>query len=99
MNRTRAARDRGEQVVNVRTSSKFLAGSLALALVGCVPPEKLAASAQHYTVPPGYDADVSLHPYTSGVGVCPEGAQASTGCFRPGRLMMPSHYELPPFNR
>ncbi len=41
---------------------------------------------EHYQVPPGYDADVALHPYTSGIGPWPG----------PGATMIvvrtPSHY-------
>jgi len=53
----------------------------------------------HYQVPAGYDSDVTLHPYTSGIGPCPEGPQPDTGCWRPTRRIQPSHYERPPFNR
>ncbi|HWB49751.1 MAG TPA: hypothetical protein VG651_11620 [Stellaceae bacterium] len=53
----------------------------------------------HYQVPAGYDSDTALHPYTSGIGPCPEGAEPETGCWRPTRRIMPSHYERPPFNQ
>lgn len=54
----------------------------------------------HYQVPAGYDSDVTLHPYTSGLGPCTEGAQPSQGCRHPtGRPIPPSHYEQPPFTR
>jgi hypothetical protein len=53
----------------------------------------------HYQVPVGYDADVTPHPYTSGIGPCPEGPQPDTGCWRPTRRIQPSHYERPPFNQ
>jgi len=55
-------------------------------------------SAPHYQVPAGYDADVALHPYTSGIGPCTEGASPSQGCHHPtGQPIPPSHYERPPF--
>ena len=53
----------------------------------------------HYQVPVGYDSNAALHPYTSGVGPCPEGAVPDTGCWRPTRRIQPSHYERPPFTR
>lgn len=54
----------------------------------------------HYRVPAGYDADVALHPYTSGLGPCTEGATPSQGCHHDtGHPIPPSHYERPPFNR
>ena len=53
---------------------------------GYVPPT-------HFQVPPGYDADVSLHPYTSGIGPCTEGASPSQGCHNyTGTPIPPSHY-------
>jgi hypothetical protein len=82
--------------------SKILCCGLALALGGCFPADKFSEgkiSAQHYKVPTGYDADVSLHPYTSGIGPCAEGASPSTGCKRPSILIAPSNYDRPPFNR
>jgi hypothetical protein len=54
--------------------------------------------ASHYTVPPGYDAMVAMHPYTSGFGVCTEGASPAQGCHHPtGTPIPPSHYERMPF--
>jgi hypothetical protein len=54
----------------------------------------------HWTVPAGYDSDVTMHPYTSGIGPCVEGAMPSQGCHHPtGNPISPSHYERPPFNR
>jgi hypothetical protein len=53
--------------------------------------------AEHFRVWAGYDADVALHPYTSNVGPCAEGALGS-GCDRPtGKVIQPSHYERRPF--
>jgi len=47
----------------------------------------------HFQVPPGYDADVSMHPYTSGLGPCTEGASPSQGCHHDtGHPIQPSHY-------
>jgi len=47
----------------------------------------------HFQVPPGYDADVSMHPYTSGIGPCTEGAMPSQGCHHDtGKPIPPSHY-------
>jgi hypothetical protein len=49
--------------------------------------------AEHYKVPPGYDANVALHPYTSNFGPCPNGG---TGlCSRAAS----SYYEIWPFNQ
>src|SRR5215472_4752256 len=46
----------------------------------------------HYRVPAGYDADAALHPYTSGLGPCTEGAQPSQGCrHSTGTPIQPSH--------
>ena len=57
-------------------------------------------SAPHYRVPAGYDADVALHPYTSGLGPCPQGATPSQGCHHPtGHPIPPSHYDRPPFDQ
>lgn len=54
----------------------------------------------HFTVPAGYDADAALHPYTSGLGPCPEGASPAQGCRHPtGNPIPPSRYERAPFNR
>ncbi len=48
----------------------------------------------HYQVPPGYDSMVAMHPYTSGTGVCTEGAAPAQGCHHPtGTPIPPSHYE------
>ncbi|MGA8398649.1 MAG: hypothetical protein WB697_02085 [Stellaceae bacterium] len=59
-----------------------------------------AVTAPHYRVPAGYDADVALHPYTSGLGPCTEGAVPSQGCHHPtGHPIPPSHYNRPPFTR
>jgi hypothetical protein len=33
----------------------------------------------HFQEPPGYDSNVTLHPYTSGLGPCPQG-QGKTVC-------------------
>ncbi len=47
----------------------------------------------------GYDADVALHPYTSGVGPCPEGTLGA-GCDPlHGQVIRPSSYERAPFIR
>jgi hypothetical protein len=35
---------------------------------------------EHYQVPPGYDANLNMHPYTSGIGPFPAGSKP------------PSHY-------
>jgi hypothetical protein len=48
---------------------------------------------EHFKVPVGYDADVTMHPYTSYYGPCPEGGKDP--CSRPAQ----SHYERPPFNQ
>jgi hypothetical protein len=54
----------------------------------------------HYKVPVGYDSDVAMHPYTSGLGPCTEGATPSQGCrHSTGTPIPPSHYEQAPFNR
>jgi hypothetical protein len=54
----------------------------------------------HWTVPAGYDSDVAMHPYTSGIGPCTEGAAPSQGCHHStGNPISPSRYERPPFNR
>jgi hypothetical protein len=56
--------------------------------------------AGHYKVPVGYDSNVSMHPYTSLIGPCPEGATPSQGCRHPtGTPITPSHYERAPFNQ
>ncbi len=47
----------------------------------------------------GYDADVSLHPYPSGIGPCTEGVNGA-GCDPlHGQIIRPSHYERAPFVR
>lgn len=54
----------------------------------------------HYRVPAGYDADVALHPYTSGLGPCTEGASPDQGCRHSAKQpIAPSHYERWPFMR
>ena|SRR5665213_3554477 len=54
----------------------------------------------HYQVPPGYDSMAAMHPYTSGLGVCTEGATPAQGCHHPtGTPIPPSHYERAPFNQ
>jgi hypothetical protein len=54
----------------------------------------------HFKVPVGFDADVGLHPYTSGLGPCTEAAQPSQGCRHDtGHPILPSHYERAPFNQ
>jgi hypothetical protein len=56
--------------------------------------------APHFKVPVGYDADVTMHPYTSLLGPCTEGNQPAQGCRHPtGTPITPSHYERPPFNQ
>ena len=62
------------------------------------PDVAIHAKNYHYVVPPGYDADVALHPYTSGLGPCTEGAVPSTGCRHPKVLIQPSNYDQPPFD-
>jgi hypothetical protein len=57
-------------------------------------------TAPHYRVPAGYDADVALHPYTSGLGPCTQNAAPDQGCHHPeSQPIPPSHYERPPFTR
>jgi hypothetical protein len=52
----------------------------------------------HYQVPPGYDRMVAMHPYTSGVAVCTEGAAPAQGCHHDtGHPIPPSRYERMPF--
>jgi hypothetical protein len=54
----------------------------------------------HYAVPAGYDSNVALHPYTSGLGPCTEGAVPSQGCHQAtSHPIPPSHYDRPPFTR
>ncbi|HTW50869.1 MAG TPA: hypothetical protein VME45_03135 [Stellaceae bacterium] len=55
-------------------------------------------TAPHYRVPAGYDSDVALHPYTSGLGPCTQAATPDQGCHHPtGHPIPPSHYDRPPF--
>jgi hypothetical protein len=46
----------------------------------------------HFRVWAGYDADLALHPYTSNLGPCAQGAGGSCAIVIP-----PSRYERPPF--
>ena len=56
--------------------------------------------ARHFKVPAGYDDATWLHPYTSGLGPCTEGAAPAQGCRHPtGTPIAPSHYQRPPFNQ
>jgi hypothetical protein len=56
--------------------------------------------APHYRVPAGYDGDVALHPYTSGLGPCTQAAVPDQGCrHATGHPIPPSHYDRPPFTR
>ena len=48
-----------------------------------------AVRADHYEVPPDYDNDATLHPYTSGLGPCPHGGPGKQVC---GELVPPSRY-------
>jgi len=45
--------------------------------------------AEHYEAPPGFDNDVALHPYTSGLGPCPHGGPEKVVC---SDLIPASHY-------
>jgi hypothetical protein len=55
------------------------------------------AGDRQFRVWPGYDSDVALHPYTSNMGPCPEGANGG-GCGPThGEIISPSHYERAPF--
>jgi hypothetical protein len=56
-------------------------------------------AAPHFRVWAGYDLAVALHPYTSGIGPCPEGSNgAGSGCSPGhGEVIRPSHYERGPF--
>jgi hypothetical protein len=73
------------------------AAAVTLPGVTVVAPRK---GAEHYAVPVGYDSNVWLHPYTSGLGPCLEGATPSQGCHHPtGNPIPPSHYERAPFNQ
>jgi hypothetical protein len=54
----------------------------------------------HYKVPVGYDANVAMHPYTSGMGPCTDNAQPAQGCRHPQSTPIPSSgYERAPFNQ
>lgn len=65
-----------------------------------VVPGRAVPSSPHYRVPAGYDANVAMHPYTSGLGPCTEGAVPSQGCHNAtSHPIPPSHYERPPFIR
>jgi hypothetical protein len=44
---------------------------------------------EHYQVPPDFDSDVALHPYTSVLGPCPEGGPGKVVC---SDMIPPSHY-------
>ena len=57
-------------------------------------------TAPHYRVPAGYDADIALHPYTSGLGPCTPNAVPDQGCRHPeSHPIPPSRYDRPPFTR
>jgi hypothetical protein len=43
---------------------------------------------ERYEVPPDFDSDVALHPYTSLTGPCPEGVLGA----RCANTILPSHY-------
>jgi len=49
-----------------------------------------AVRADHYEVPPHYDNDAALHPYTSGLGPCPQGGPGKLACS--SEVIPPSHY-------
>jgi hypothetical protein len=54
----------------------------------------------HYKVPVGYDSMMEMHPYTSSLGPCTEGASPAQGCRHDtGKPISTSHYERPPFNQ
>jgi hypothetical protein len=66
------------------------------------PPQVVPSSHNppHYQVPAGYDADVAMHPYSSGLGPCPDNAQPAQGCHHPESTPIPpSRYDRPPFTR
>jgi len=64
---------------------------------GARPGSAHTVRATHFHVYAGYDANKSLHPYTSNMGPCPEGTTGA-GCDRPfGKVIQPSHYERSPF--
>ena len=47
------------------------------------------ARTEHYQVPPDFDSDVTLHPYTSPLGPCPQGGPGKVAC---SEMIPPSHY-------
>jgi hypothetical protein len=47
-----------------------------------------APRADHYEVPLDFDGDVASHPYTSGLGPCPDGGMGA----RCPNTIPPSHY-------
>lgn len=49
-----------------------------------------AVRADHYEVPPDYDNNTGLHPYTSGLGPCPHGGPGKVNCN--SEMVPPSHY-------
>jgi len=49
-----------------------------------------AVRAEHYEVPPDYESNVALHPYTSGLGPCPQGGPGKLACS--SEVIPPSHY-------
>jgi hypothetical protein len=54
---------------------------------------------RHFKVPAGYDANVAMHPYTSGMGPCTEHHDLGCGPSSRGWVIKPSQYERPPFNQ
>jgi hypothetical protein len=54
---------------------------------------------QHFKVPAGYDANVSMHPCTSGLGPCTEHHDLGCGPSSRGWVIKSSHYEQSPFNQ
>jgi hypothetical protein len=54
---------------------------------------------QHFKVPAGYDSNVAMHPYTSGMGPCTEHHDLGCGPSSRGWVIKPSQYERPPFNQ
>ena len=46
--------------------------------------------ADHYEVPPDYDNNITLHPYTSGLGPCPHGGPGKVNCS--SEMVPASHY-------
>jgi hypothetical protein len=47
------------------------------------------ATTEHYQVPPDFDSDAALHPYTSLLGPCPQGGPGKVAC---SDMISPSHY-------